>query len=145
MNIFLYFCNIIANLISMNKIKTHLRADYLGILSAGLCLIHCILLPIVFAWRAVSFEHEIEGAFKWDYIFLIFSFYAVLQAAKHTMFPAIKWILWISFSILATSVFLENYAKVFEYIIIFTSLFLIVVHLYNLRYCQAQTCCASHV
>ncbi|GAB4479076.1 MAG: hypothetical protein OHK0057_30790 [Thermoflexibacter sp.] len=129
----------------MNKMKLHLKADHLGVLSAGLCLIHCTLLPIVFAWKAISFEHEIEGSFKWDYVFLIFSFYAVLQASKNAISSAIKWTLWISFSILAVSVFLENYAKVFEYIIIFTSLFLIVVHLYNLRYRQAQTCCASHV
>jgi hypothetical protein len=129
----------------MNKMKPHFRADHLGILSAGLCLIHCTLLPIVFAWRAVSFEHEVEGAFKWDYVFLIFSFYAVLQATKNTLFPAIKWILWSSFGVLVLATVLESYAPVFEYIVIFASFCLVVVHLYNLRYCHKQACCTSHV
>ncbi len=129
----------------MNKIKSHLKADHLGILSASLCLIHCTLLPIVFAWKAINFEHDIEGAFKWDYLFLIFSFYAVFQASKHTLLPIIKWILWSGLGILVVATLLESYAPIFKYMVILASFCLVVVHLYNLRYCQRQACCTSHV
>ncbi|MCU0392616.1 MAG: MerC domain-containing protein [Thermoflexibacter sp.] len=125
--------------------EKNFKADYLGMLSAGLCLIHCVLLPIVFAWRAVNFEHDVEGIFKWDYIFLVISFYAVYQAAKTTISPIIRWALWASFILLTTSIILESYAEVFEYIIIFASVCLVIIHFFNLRYCQHEACASQNI
>ena len=119
-----------------------LKSDYIGILSAGLCLIHCILLPIFFAMRAIDFEHEVEGIFKWDYVFLILSFYAVYHSAKHSHSALIKKILWVFFSVLAVCVFLEGISEIFEYLIILVSMGLVAVHFVNLRHCQR---CATDI
>jgi MerC mercury resistance protein len=114
----------------------NLKSDYIGILSAGLCLVHCILLPIFFAMRSINFEHEVEGGFKWDYVFLVLSFYAVYHSAKHSPSALIKKVLWGLFSILTACIFLESISEIFEYLIILASLGLVAVHFVNLRHCQ---------
>lgn len=126
----------------MKQKNFNFKSDYIGMLSAGLCLIHCIFLPILFAMRAVDFEHEIEGHFKWDYLFLAFSFYAVYHSAKHSPSPLIKVLLWFTFSVLTLCIFLEGTSKIFEYIIILASIGLVVIHLINIRYCQR---CVTHI
>jgi sensor histidine kinase YesM len=120
----------------MKQRLINFKSDYLGIISAGLCLIHCILLPILFAVQAIDFEHDVEGSFKWDYIFLIVSFYAVYHSAKHSHLVLIRTLFWATFSILSLCILLESISEIFEYLIILTSVGLVVLHLINLRYCQ---------
>lgn len=126
----------------MKQKFANFRSDYIGMVSAILCLIHCIILPVIFALRAVDFEHDVEGHFKWDYLFLALSFYAVYHSAKHSPSPLIKMLFWANFSVLTLCIFLENISEAFEYMIILASIGLVVVHFINIRHCQR---CMTHV
>lgn len=108
------------------------KADLIGIVSAVLCLIHCIVPPILFLCFGHLIEHSHNHLFRWDYFFLIISSYAVYHATHHAVNNFIKGILWISFGVLSIAVLLHH-LPFMHYIAYLASLGLIGGHLVNLR------------
>ena len=114
-------------------------SDYVGIASAFLCLIHCLVGPIILGAASHAHDHahthesSIFLAPAWDYVFLTIGFIAVWFSAKHTSVRNRKLLLWASFGCLAGSIFMEAYAEMFHYFVYASSFFLIVVHTMNIR------------
>jgi hypothetical protein len=128
------------------------RSDLIGIVSATICLIHCIAVPLFFAYyvhdqastvRAFGPQVELQhahyhlgsiGFFKVDYIFLIIGLIAIIFSSKHT---ANKWIrigLWVSYFALAGSVLMEETSYFFQVTLYIASVALIGAHVVNLRH-----------
>ncbi len=108
-------------------------ADYAGIFSSFLCLIHCLLAPVILSfWLQVDTEHLI-----WiDVVFFLVSFWAVRGAVRQASFPIVKNLLWIGLSILGVSLMLEHLLEIFEYVALAAMVLLIGTHLFNLWYCR---------
>lgn len=125
------------------------RPDTFGALASTLCVVHCLITPLVFFASTCSIHHEYSNIPKWwrnlDFLFLLISFIAIYRSTKTTskkiMKPAL-WISWflLSFLIVNEKMTLLNLQEYFTYII---ATALAALHLYNLKYCQCKddNCC----
>ena len=116
-------------------------ADYLGISSATICLIHCLATPILLSMGISVHEHH-EGhehgwmlllAHGWDFVFLGFGFLAVFWSSRHTFHLGRKLLLWASFLFLAAAVLMEEHGATFQYLTYIASLALIATHAANIK------------
>ncbi|MEO9571913.1 MAG: MerC domain-containing protein [Polaribacter sp.] len=128
------------------------RTDTLGALASAICLIHCIATPFIFIAQSctVTCCHE-ETPTWWkfiDYFFLIISFFAIKRSTQTTSSKWIKPALWISWCILFFIIINEKFQwlSLSESSIYFPALSLIILHLYNKKYCQCNTnkCCTTN-
>ncbi|MEZ4886059.1 MAG: MerC domain-containing protein [Chitinophagales bacterium] len=108
------------------------KADFIGIASAVLCLIHCLVPPILFLFFGHLIEHAHDHFFRWDYFFLIISSYAVYHSSHHAANTYIKGVLWVSFAILCIAIVFHQIPTM-HYIAYLASLGLISGHLINLK------------
>ena len=113
------------------------KADLIGIASAVLCLLHCLLPPIFFFFYEQFAEHSHHHFFRWDYFFLIISAYAVYHSGQHAVNNFIKGLLFVSFGVLATAVLLHH-LPLMHYIGYIASLGLIGGHLVNLKMMKSK-------
>jgi hypothetical protein len=125
------------------------RPDTFGALASTLCVVHCLITPLVFFASTCSIRHEYSNIQKWwinlDFLFLLISFVAIYRSTKTTskkiMKPAL-WVSWflLSFLIVNEKMTLLNLSEYFTYII---ATALAALHLYNLKYCQCKNdnCC----
>lgn len=125
------------------------RSDSLGAFSSGMCLIHCISTPFIFALQPLALADE--AAPSWwkslDYIFLAISFLAVYWSANNTPKRWLQYALWICWAALTFAI-LDEKMELFhlgEISVYFPALGLIGLHLYNRKYCQCagEDCCAN--
>ncbi|MEO1451826.1 MAG: MerC domain-containing protein [Bacteroidota bacterium] len=118
----------------------HDYADYLGLTSAIVCLIHCLVAPLflgvvthVHAGEAHVHEVPWYALPFWDYVFLGFGFLAVRWSVAHSHHTWIKRLLWISLAGLAGAIFLEEVHHIFSYLVYASSAALIIFHVWNIR------------
>ena len=126
------------------------KPDSLGALASLLCLVHCALTPFIFISQACVVSCCEESPVWWqsiDYLFLIISFFAIYKSAKTSSNRVIKKLLWffwcaLCLLILNKSIQLFSISHNFMYS---TAIFLSILHLYNLRYCQCKSkgCCVE--
>ena len=128
------------------------KPDVFGALASTLCIVHCLITPVVFIASACSEHHEYSSIPKWwislDFLFLLVSFVAIYRSTQTTskkiMKPAL-WVSWFLFSFLIVNekITLLNLPEYFTYII---ATALAVLHLYNLKYCQCKddNCCIKN-
>ncbi len=79
-------------------------SDKIGITSAVLCTVHCLVVPALFllkGWYSASMPTWWD---KLDILFLLISFAAVYHSASHTKIKEIKLALWISWVVLAAAI-----------------------------------------
>jgi hypothetical protein len=120
------------------------KTDKVGIIASALCMIHCIATPFLFIAKSCS-ATCCETAPGWwtliDYLFLIVSFFAIYRSSKNTSKTWMKYALWISWTLLLVVLLNEKllYFSLFNYAIYFPALALVVLHFYNLKYCQCKT------
>jgi hypothetical protein len=89
-------------MISTSKIS---KADFIGIVSSSLCLVHCIATPLLIAFGAGFITNPV---FK--YLFLIISFVSIFKATGNNKNTKIASLLWVSFwGFLFSSLFQEKY------------------------------------
>jgi len=127
------------------KIK---KPDDLGAIASTLCLIHCFATPFIFVAQSCSISC-CNGAPNWwrfiDYFFLIVSFFSIYRSTETTSNYLIKIFLWLSWFVLFIIILNEKMALFIlnENAIYFPALTLILLHLYNKKYCQCNTtkCC----
>ncbi len=107
-------------------------SDHLGIASAVLCLIHCMVAPV--AMGAVAHAHTHTGVFglNWDLFFLSLGLVAVWFSSRHTHQSWLKVMLWVSYSLLALTILLEKSGPVLVTLAYIASFTLIVGHVMNL-------------
>lgn len=126
------------------------RPDTFGALASALCLVHCFATPFIFIAHSCAAGGCETSPVWWrslDYIFLIISFFAVLQSAKNTSKSFMKPLLWASwfslfFLIVNEKIQLLSLPETLTYIV---AIVLATLHIYNLKYCQCKTnnCCSN--
>lgn len=125
------------------------KPDILGALASGLCLVHCIATPFLFL-LPIGLETDFVSIWwkQLDVIFLIISFLAVYKAASTTAAPLIKPALWLSWFALTFLLLNEKFEfyPLPEWITYIIAITLVLLHLYNRKYCQCKTdtCCTKN-
>ena len=114
-------------------------ADKVGIASAIVCAVHCMVVPLLFLFtyslRQADVHHSHHTLLPgwWeslDYVFLAIGFYAVYHASRHAASRGVKRALWLFWLCLATSVIFQEQLHWLSYI---ASIGLIVTHFVNIR------------
>jgi len=127
-----------------------LKTDKIGIIASTLCMIHCIATPFLFL--AQSYSTSCCGASpNWwsslDFLFLLISFFAIYQSSKNSSKTWVKYAMWVSWALLLTGLLNKKFQllSVVESAMYFPAVMLVLLHLYNLRYCQCktETCCTT--
>lgn len=113
---------------------SHTGSDRLGIASAVLCMIHCMVVPLAFVLKVWWSGHTAYVLPTWwgliDYFFLVISFVAVYHSAGHALSKMVKRSFWFFWGVLTVAILFENYIHWLAY---FASAGLIATHLVNLR------------
>ena len=124
------------------------NSDYIGAISGVLCIIHCIITPLLFLINAELATKQTLFTLQFiGYVFLIISFFAVYSSALNTTNNIVKvlfFLFWGSllFLILNESFGVFHVAETFTFISAFS---LSALHIYNLNYCQCadENCCVN--
>lgn len=135
-------------MISNDNIFNSEKSDLIGAFASGLCMVHCAVTPFIFIAQTCSMAccDAAPAWWRWiDYFFLLISFFAIIQSTKFTVSKWIKPALWLAWGGLVFTVFNEtnywlNMGKNFKYV---PALFLVGLHLYNLKFCRCKEefCC----
>lgn len=107
-------------------------ADWLGILSASLCIVHCLILPLVLVAGMVSKGSHPEWAWL-DYIFIILAWVGVYGASRHHGASNINRALWANVLVFSLSLLLHEHFGWALYVSLTSSLFMIVLHALHYR------------
>ena len=118
------------------------KPDTLGALASSLCLVHCILTPVLLLSQF--------SAIWWgslDYVFLGLSLFAVSKSARQSAKPVMKpalWFTWIVLALLLINEKLHGF-ELPEFLTYISAISLAVLHVYNLKYCQCEgdDCCVK--
>lgn len=135
--------------IKQTKMKLVLqKSDTIGAFASILCMIHCFATPFLFIAQAHAVSSTAPTWWKWmDYLFLVISFFAVYRSAKTTSSNWMKYALWISWTALFAVIINEKMAFIHlpEFITYIVAATLVVLHLYNRKYCQCNNdkCCTT--
>jgi hydrogenase-4 membrane subunit HyfE len=107
-------------------------ADWLGILSASLCIIHCLILPLVLVAGMVSKSHYPE--WEWlDFLFILLAWIGVYGASRHHGAGPINRGLWANVLVFSLSLLLhENFGWAL-YVSLASSLGMIILHALHYR------------
>ena len=124
------------------------NSDYLGAVTGILCIIHCIITPLLFMINAeLATKNTLFGLQMIGYLFLIISFFAVYKSALNTTNKIVKVLFFVFWSFLLFLILNESFgvfriAETFTFISAFS---LSALHIYNLNYCQCadENCCVS--
>lgn len=112
--------------------------DWIGITSSGLCLVPCLVLPVLIF---LPFGFTIPGLEYWDhldYVFLISSFMACYFTSRRCTTKYMVALLWSFFGLLALSILLLKFSDIFEYTMYLASTGLIISHSANIKYCKSS-------
>ncbi len=126
-------------MIKVQNTAGHGNADYVGITGSILCIIHCIVTPILAVSSSLLFKDSLlEGMHLLGYIFILINGVAVYYATRHSHSARLNQFLWVAFSIFAASIVLEEVSEVFHYTGYLGSFLLIVGHSLNLYICRRE-------
>lgn len=118
----------------MSSHKHIIGSDRLGIASAVLCMIHCMIVPLAFVLKVWWSNHTVYILPSWwgmlDYFFLVISFIAVFHSSSHALSRNIKVSFWFFWAVLTTAIIFEDAIHWLAYV---ASAGLITTHLINLR------------
>ncbi|OHX68410.1 hypothetical protein NH26_01795 [Flammeovirga pacifica] len=125
-------------------------SDQFGAIASFICLIHCVATPFLFVVGSCAASCGAHLPIWWkviDPIFLFISFIAVFQSTKNTSSHWMKPAMWITWSLLAFILINEKLQLIhlMEEFIYLPTMVLIILHIYNRKYCRCQTtkCCAA--
>ena len=124
------------------------KPDTIGAIVSTLCVVHCLLTPLLFVAQSYTATHSHEAPFWWknlDYLFILISVIAVYESTKKSTNKLIKAGLWMSWIMLFLLILNEKlvWIELDEIITYCVTLTLSMLHIYNLNYCQCETenCC----
>lgn len=123
---------------SIHSRQAHGKADYIGIAGSILCLLHCLVTPVLALGTTLASDHHtaVAGFVNLDYIFIIINGAAIYMATRDHKLSALRVFLWSSFALFAVSLLFENHNPVFEVLGYVGSGLLIAGHAFNLLYCR---------
>ncbi len=123
--------------------KYNTGADKLGITSAIICAVHCLVIPAIFLikFSLTDGMNAATGSHIWgsglpywwetiDYVFLVIGFVAVYHASGHSPIRGVKISLWFFWLCLAIAVVFESKLHWMAYI---ASAGLVFTHFINIR------------
>ena len=124
------------------------NSDYLGAISGVLCIIHCIITPLLFLINAeLATKQTLLALQLTGYIFLIISFFAVYKSALNTTNNIVKVLFFVFWSFLLFLILNESFGvfKIAETFTFISAFSLSALHIYNLKYCQCkdENCCVN--
>jgi hypothetical protein len=133
-----YLCAVNQHIDCMDAPLLRHRADYLGITGSVLCIIHCLITPIL-VMTSTLLNHDTlrVGFLSLDYLFIAINIGAVWSASRHTSRP-IRLALWGFLCLFAVGLLLEDLDEGFEYLAYAASAGLVAGHLLNIRYCRTH-------
>ncbi|MBT4232193.1 MAG: MerC domain-containing protein [Flavobacteriaceae bacterium] len=124
------------------------KPETIGAIVSTLCVVHCLLTPLLFVAQSYTATHSHEAPFWWknlDYLFILISVIAVYESTKKSTNKLIKAGLWMSWIMLFLLILNEKlvWIELDEIITYCVALTLSMLHIYNLNYCQCETenCC----
>jgi chromate transport protein ChrA len=123
----------------LQKIKdfSSRSADFLGISASILCMIHCMVIPVMismgYIFKFSDEAHEEHWHFL-DYMFIALALVAVLNAAKNTNSKVIKIALWTAVSIFSVAIFLHEINPWMIVVSVASSLALLFIHIINWKH-----------
>lgn len=121
----------------MNQSLSRHRADYVGITGSVLCIIHCLITPVLVMTSALlNYESLRIGFLSLDYLFIVINVIAVWSASQRAT-SRVRWAMWGFLALFAVGLLLEEYSELFEYVAYAASAGLVVTHLLNIRQCRA--------
>ncbi|MPR35306.1 MerC domain-containing protein [Salmonirosea aquatica] len=115
---------------------SHSKADYMGIAGSVLCLIHCLITPVLALGTSLTAHSHTIGVIDLDYFFILINGVAVYFATREHRNPLLRLFLWSAFLLFSVSLILENYFPAFRTLGYLGSGLLIAGHVYNLIYCR---------
>lgn len=128
-----YLCG----MINVQNTQSHGNADYVGITGSVLCIIHCIVTPILAVSSSVLFKDSlVEGMHLLGYGFILINGAAVYYATRNIHSVQLNRFLWFSFAVFAVSIALEEVNELFHYVGYLGSAMLIIGHGLNLYLCR---------
>lgn len=106
----------------------------MGIVGSVLCMIHCLVTPVLLVSSSV-FQHTPlrAGFLSLDYVFIGVNAVAVYLTTRHYAPIAIKRSLWGFLGLFSIALLLESTSPVFTYLTYIASAGLIGSHLINIR------------
>ena len=129
-----YFCAVLMKTDLLSR-----KADYIGITGSVLCLIHCLVTPVLLMTTAVMRDEHLRiGFLSLDYVFIGVNIVAVYFATKSSVSLAIKWALWGFLALFTVAILLEGVNGVFQLAGYAASAGLVATHLLNIRQHRRQ-------
>lgn len=125
---------------------TYIRfsADKAGAFISTLCMVHCAITPFLF-FVDHSF-HSCHSNTPWwwstlEIIFLYISFFAIWSSLKDVSSHVVKSFFWTNWALLVLVISNEyfHWLSLPEYAIYGPAFFLLLGHLYRLKFCKCQT------
>lgn len=116
---------------------TNYKADSLGILSAILCLAHCLILPLLIL-GGITNETWVPHTQWMDFLFILLSAVAVFFAVRQTESNLIKKLMWGATLWFSASVILHDIYVIAIYSSMLASVALLLLHTVNFRHHQLQ-------
>ncbi len=110
------------------------KADYVGITGSVLCIIHCLITPVLLLTSNILQHDALRvGYLSLDYVFIGVNIVAVYFATRHYAAPAVRVALWSCLTVFTVAILLEDVNPFFEYLGYAASLGLVSSHLINIR------------
>ena len=107
-------------------------ADILGITSAVLCIVHCLIMPALIIY-GVADKQVLAGWEHLDWIFIIISGTAVFIANQHEHQHGLSFAMWFTWLLFAVTLTLHEQHNYFLYTSVATSVALALLHLLHFR------------
>lgn len=108
------------------------KSDVLGISAASLCLIHCMVFPVVVLFGGAVHEHTHETWSYFDFFFLAIGLIAVYYSTRSSCSKSTRLAMWGTYATLTLAILFRNQLHALEYLAYIASLGLIISHLYNM-------------
>jgi len=114
---------------------THSKKIYwaykLGAISAFLCIVHCLTVLILLTLGIGFISNPIIA-----YLLITIAFVSIYKTINGRFLEPISIFLWLAFIGFFISMQLEAQAEVFDYTMFLFSTFIILGHVYNMKYCR---------
>lgn len=107
--------------------------DYLGIVGASACLVHCMATPLL-----LSLTSSLVNDVMFQILFIGLALLAIVKSTKHTHLLGIKALLWVSFAVFSVSIIFEEQFHWMHYVGYAGSTAMIIGHLLNIRLCNLK-------
>ena len=126
------------------------NSDRIGVVSSGLCMLHCFATPFLFLSQSSLIFISLDFTLPWfiiNYIFLFISFIAIYYSVKNSSNRFIRIFLYLFWAVLSGLIINESLGilSIPETATYLSASSLICLHIYNLNYCRCDNddCCTS--